>query len=184
MRRGRSISLSSERARPGHSNVRTTSSVPSPWHPLRHLNKWGSGTGRGGADKMSTVLGRRISASSPNSPLPNPHGIPPSRPAGAAPCRPGPLTRRRPTLRVGIAVSRTAIPPLPEGEGRGEGKALKRTTRTLKLPASRLPNPKEIPPASPASLCRPGPQTRRRPRWHSGIVVNRTTIPPAPRESP
>ena len=60
-----------------------------------------------------------------------------SKPAnlGASPCRPGPLTRRRPPWRDGIVESLTTIPPLPKGEGRGEGEAPKQTDRSPQSPS-------------------------------------------------
>jgi hypothetical protein len=44
-----------------------------------------------------------------------------------SPCRPGPLTRRRPPSEPRMDERRTAILPLPEGEGRGEGEVPNRT---------------------------------------------------------
>ena len=136
------------------------------------------------------LTGRRMPVGPPNTTFPNPDGIPPSSPASL--CRPGPLTRRRPTWHLSIVVRLTAIPLLPEGfamilrsppgmkgpcpcrpgaltrrcerpgasiisspqgiftvEDRGEGKALKRTTGSLKSPTSPFPNPNGIPPFSP-----------------------------------
>ena len=59
-----------------------------------------------------------------------------SKPANqaASACRPGPLTLRRPPWRDGIVARLTAIPPLPEGEGRGGGEALQRTDAPAKSP--------------------------------------------------
>jgi len=51
---------------------------------------------------------------------------------GVSPCRPGPLTRRRPTWDSGIVERLTIILPLPKGEGRGEGEAPKRMPGALK----------------------------------------------------
>jgi len=65
---------------------------------------------------------------------------------GLCPCRPGALTRRCERPGASIILSPKGIFTVAD---RGEGKALKRTTGSLKSPASPLPNPNGIPPASP-----------------------------------
>ena len=65
---------------------------------------------------------------------------------GLCPCRPGALTRR--CERPGASII-SSLHGIFTVAGRGEGEALKRTTGSLKSPASPLPNPNGIPPASP-----------------------------------